>query len=249
MTAKKAKPSDADKEAIIAFLSQHPDFFKDNPELLEQLQAPVAHHGSNVVDLQHFMVGNLQTKLQSLKSRYEGLIHSSRDNMSTVSQVHTAVVDLVKARDLEHLLEIITLDLVHLFAVDVVRLAMESEAAEFYESNYSEQNYSGISFIDLGVADRAVGKDKSILLIEDSGKRPVYGFEQIFVDCGELVHSCVFLKLTLPITGRKALLAFGVREKDRFHTGQGVELLSFLGKIVEHRLDQCLNSSGIQHLI
>ena len=39
--------------------------------------------------------------------------------------------------------------------------------------------------------------------------------------------------------------ARGVRIKDHFHAGQGTELLNFLGQIVEHRLDQCLESSGL----
>jgi uncharacterized protein YigA (DUF484 family) len=237
------------KEMVEEYLAANPDFFKEHPELLEKLKAPIAHHGDNVMDLQHFMVGNLQKKLQTLKSKYEGLITSSRDNMSTLNQVHTAVVDLVKAKDLEQLLEVITIDLMHLFGVDVVRLAIESEAADLYESTYSEQNYSGISFITPDACVRAIGKDKTIALIADAHKQFVYGFDDIFVDCSAQIASCALIALFLPITGRHAMLAFGVRHKDRFAPGQGVELLQFLGRIVEHRLDACLNSAGISGLI
>ncbi len=237
------------REMVEEYLIANPDFFKNHPELLEKLKAPIAHHGDNVMDLQHFMVGNLQKKLQTLKSKYEGLITSSRDNMSTLNQVHTAVVDLVKAKNLEQLLEVITIDLMHLFGVDVVRLAIESEAADLYESTYSEQNYSGVSFIALGAVERAVGKEKPIALIADTHKQFVHGFDQLFVDCAAQIASCALIKLHLPQTGRLALLAFGVRHKDRFSPGQGIELLQFLGKVVEHRLDVCLNSAGMSGLI
>lgn len=237
------------KEIVTEYLLANPDFFKKNPELVEKLQAPIAHHGNNVMDMQHFMVGNLQNKLQNLKSKYEGLITSSRDNMSTLNQVHTAVIDLVKARDLEQLLEVITIDLMHLFGVDVVRLAIESETAELYENTYSEQNYSGISFLDMGTCDKALGKDREIFLVKDTRKEFVYGFDQIFIDCSQMIESCALIRLFLPVTNRKVILAFGVRHKDRFHPGQGVELLQFLGKIVEHRLDSCLNHAGLSGVI
>jgi uncharacterized protein YigA (DUF484 family) len=237
------------KDMVLDYLAAHPDFLKQHPELLEKLQAPVVHHGSNIVDMQHFMVGNLQKKLQTISSKYDGLITSSRDNMSTLHQVHTAIVDLVKARDLEHLLEIITLDLVHLFGVDVVRLALESEAAELYESAYSEHNYSGVSFIDIGTTALAIGKDKPALLAPDASGSYVHGFEQVFVDCSGLIESFAFIKLNLAQTGRQAILAFGVRHKDRFSPSQGTELLAFLGRVVEACLDRHLTHSGIAEMI
>ncbi len=242
----KASPKSLIPGDIIAYLKANPDFLRENAELLEGMAAPKQEHGGNVVDLQHFMVGNLQVRIKNLKSKYEGLINSSRDNMSTLHQVHTAVVDLVRAPTLDKLLEVITLDLVHLFGVDVVRLALESEVASQYDPAYQEENYSGVAFIDPGTADKAVGKDKAILLAEDTTKRFIPGFEQIFADCSGLVASCVLLKLQLTQTGRKALLAFGVRSKGHFHPHQGVELLSFLGKVIEHRLDQLLHGSGLE---
>ncbi len=245
----KSEIANLTKEMVLDYLASHPDFLKQHPELVDKLQAPIAHHGNNVVDMQHFMVGNLQKKLQNITSKYDGLITSSRDNMSTLHQVHTAIVDLVKARDLEHLLEIITLDLVHLFAVDVVRLALESEAAELYESTYSEQNYSGVSFIDVGITQAAIGKDKSVLLVAGAGGSFIEGFEQIFVDCTGLIESFAFIKLQLPQTRRHAILAFGVRHKDRFNPAQGTELLAFLGKVVEACLDRHLTYSGIAEVI
>jgi uncharacterized protein YigA (DUF484 family) len=233
------------KESVLAYLREHPDFLRENADLLEHFRPPERKHGNNVVDLQHFMVGNLQQRIKHLKSKYEGLISSSRDNMSTLHQVHTAVVDIVRAPTLEKLLEVITLDLVHLFAVDVVRLGLESEIADSYDPAYPEENYSGVAFIEPGTADKALGKDKAILLTEDTGRKFIPGFDRIFADCSALVASCALIKLHLPQTGRKALLAFGVRTKGHFHSGQGVELLSFLGKVIEHKLDQCLGGSGL----
>lgn len=236
-------------QQIADYLREHPEFFENNPELFEVLSSPSVEHGGNVVDLRHHMVGKLQTGIKSLKSKYEGLLVSSRDNMSTLHQVHEAALALIRAPGLEQLLERIIMDLPSLFGVDIVRLGLESDAGEFYDNKFGEQNASGVAFLELGLIDKAMGKDKSILLSADTSKQFIYGFEQIFADCSGIVESCALLRMRLPSNQRGVMMAFGVRIKDHFHDGQGTEMLSFLAQIVEHRLDECLAESGIAQLI
>lgn len=240
-----AAPSPATREQVLAYLRAHPRFLHDHPEVLESLVPPAQDHGGNVVDMQHFMLGNLQKNIRSMRDKYEGLIIASRDNMSTQAQVHSAVLSLVRARGLEQFLTIITQDLLHWFDVDVVRLALESESAGFYETYYNEQNYSGISFVSPGVVDELFASGKPVVLMDQCKTRlpPQVkdGLDQIFADCADLIHSCALLRLELEDVERSAVLAFGVRHAGHFQPGQGTELLSFLARIVEHRLDQCLS--------
>lgn len=234
------------QKQVIEFLRTNPDLFKDNPELLEVMTPPAVDHGGNVVDWQQHMLGKLQTGMKSLKHKYEGLLVSSRNNMSTLHQVHEAALSLIRAPHIEQLLEVVSMDLPALFNVDVVRLALESEAAEFYERHMqNDQENMAVVFLAQGTVSKIFGKDKSTLLVGDTAKQFVLGFEQVFPDFSGLVESCALLRLRLPSSQRDALLAFGVRIKDHFHDGQGTELLTFLGQIVEHRLDQCLEMSGL----
>jgi uncharacterized protein YigA (DUF484 family) len=237
------------KQQVADYLRTHPDFLKDHPDLFEILSPPAVDHGGNVIDLRHHMVGKLQTGIKSLKNKYEGLITSSRDNMSTLHQVHEAALALIRAPQLEQLLERIIMDLPALFGVDIVRLGIESDAGEFYETKFGEQNASGVAFLEQGLIDKAMGRGKSIVLASDTAKQFIFGFEQIFADCSGIIESCALLRMRLPSNQRGALLAFGVRIKNHFHEGQGTEMLSFLAQIVEHRLDECLNDSGIAQLI
>jgi uncharacterized protein YigA (DUF484 family) len=55
--------------------------------------------------------------------------------------------------------------------------------------------------------------------------------------------------MRLPSSQRNVVLAFGVRIKNHFHAGQGTEMLLFLAQIIEHRLDECLNDSGLAGVI
>jgi uncharacterized protein len=230
------------------WLLAHPQFLQQHPEVLVALAPPATKHGGNVIDFQQHMLGHLQENLRGLQERYEGLIVASRDNMSTQSQVHQAVLGLVRAGDLEHLMQMITQDLVQLFDVDMVRLAMESPVAEYYAAQYGEQDSSGFAFIDPGLVDVALGEGQEIRLIADVQLEMDEALEQIFADSIGLVRSCVLLRMAMPGTGRAAVLVFGVRHAGRFHPNQGVELLQFLAQIVEYKLDQCLQREGIEEV-
>jgi uncharacterized protein YigA (DUF484 family) len=233
------KPTPLTADEVKAFLLANPDFLRDNIPLLEAASKE-RDLGNGVVDFQSFLVKNLQKNSESLKNKYDVLVDFCRDNMSIQGQVHRAALRLIQARTLEQLLEVITQDLVSLFDVDVVRLAMESETAETYETYYAEQNYSGIVFVVPGTVEYALGK-KNINMIADTGDQVPIGFEQIFSDCESLIQSCALLRLDLEMTGKPVILAFGVRYPDRFHPGQGIELLNFLGQIVAHQLDRYLH--------
>ena len=227
-------------EQVKAYLKRHPDFLHDHPELVEELKAPVNDLGSGVVDLQHFMVGGLQKQLCSMREKYHDIIDYCRENQSTQSQVHNAIIQLVKTRDLEQLLQVVTVDLVPLFDLDVVRIAMETDHAAMYDTSYPEAHYSGISFIDTGTVDAALGAENDVLLAEDTDEQHIAGFDAIFADCARLVKSCALLRLRLEMVQKDVLLCLGVRHKERFHAQQGVDLLNFLAQIVELRLDTCL---------
>ena len=228
-------------EQVSKYLKAHPDFLATHPELLEVLKSPAADKGEGVVDLQQFMVGNLQKELKTVRGKYDEMVEFCRDNMSTQSQVHHAVVSIIKAHDLEQLLQIITVDLMHVFNVDVVRLSMETEGADMYDASYPDAHYSGITFIENGMTDLALGHENDILLCSDTTQEEILGFEEIFAECHGMIRACALLRLHLESVGKDVILGFGVRHAGAFDPNQGIELLSFLATVIEHRLDECLS--------
>jgi len=248
MSAKRTEPPVAKEPEITAdqvrsFLKNNPDFLIKNPDVMGEVDAPERDLGDGVIDFQHYMVKNLQKDTKALRSRYDVLVDYCRDNMSVQTLVHQAALKLIRTRSLEQLLEVLTLDMVSLFDVDVVRMAMEAETR--FDTSYGEQNYSGIIFIEPGVVDDALGVNKNVLLVEDCQANMPAGFEQIFADCDDMIASCALLRLELETVGKHILLAFGVRYKDRFHPGQGIELLHFLAQIVAYQMDTYLHDLTI----
>lgn len=224
---------------VAEYLRQHPNFLIENPDLLDALIPPERNHGRGVVDFQFYAIDHLRTATQKLKARFQRLITSAQDNLSVQHQVHQAALGLVRARTAEQLLEVITIDLSRLFAVDVVRLALESDVAGLYDTYYPEQHYSGICFVPSGIVRAALLKDH-VRLISDTQLEPPIGFEMIFADCSSLVRSAALLRLDLEKSGKTALLAFGVRHTDHFEPQQADDLLRFLAQILSARLDDIL---------
>ncbi len=237
-------PPEMTQQGVIAFLQANPQFLAEHPELFEVLVPPEQQHGRGVIDFQYYAIDNLRRGMRRMKDRFQGLVVSARENLSVQQQVQRAVLSVIRARNLEELLEVLTTDLVRWFDVDVVRLALESDMAGIYDTYYNESNYSGICFVPPGTAN-AVLLGESVRLIADTQGEPPIGFEMLFADCSSLVRSCALVHLNLETIGRPAVLAFGVRHADKFHPHQGGELLGFLGEVMSLVLDQCLSQSDL----
>ena len=234
MTAVMAEAKIGERE-VLDYLRRHPDLLARHPDLLATLTLPGRDLGDGIADFQQFQLKNLQANAGALKLRYDGLVDFCRDNLSVQTQVHDAVLRLIRARGLGSLLEALTLDLVSLFDVDVVRLAVESDAGLEVPLSGAAP-HSGIILVPPGTVAETLGGRKA-RLVEDAEGQDIPGFEDIFSDCAELARSFALLALELEGAQRGALLAFGVRHPGRFQANQGVEMLSFLARIVACQLD------------
>ena len=236
------------EKLVIDYLNQHPNFLKSHPELLEVLVPPEQQTGKKVLDFQNYALGSLRKNMQEMKDRFQGLLSSARDNMSVQSQVHKAALHVLKARNLDQLIEVLTQDLLRYFDVDAVRLVIESNLADLYEEGLDDGNPMSLRFVPMQTVDLILGPHQPIALVSDSELDPPYAYEQIFFDCADLVQSCALLRIYLSRIDHYGIVAFGVREKGRFHPHLGVELLQFLSEVIAHRLDACLNDADIDRL-
>ncbi len=208
-------------------------------EELYNIQVPRRDLGDGVVDFQHHLLKNLQNNSKNLSERYNLLVDYCRDNMAAQTQVHAAALMLMRARTLEQLLELLSVDLLTVFDLDVVRVAMESDIA--FDTSYGEESYSGFVFIPSGAADEVFSGQRSVLLVGDTAANAPFVFSQIFSDCEDLIASCALLRLSLENIDKNIILALGTRHKERFHSGQGAELLQFLASVVALQLDKYLD--------
>ena len=209
---------------VVAYLRRHPDFLARHPELLDMQMSPGRHGGGGVVDLQQFMVERLRGEVNKLRGEQDEILANTRDNISTQERIHKAVVELLEAESFEQFIDIITGDLGLLLEVDVVSLCVELS-----DHTAKRPKHEGIQFLTRGAVDRVLGgKDKHVVLRDEA-----VGDPEIFGPASELVRSDALLRLNISSHAPAGLIAFGARHPGYFHAGQGTELMSFLGRVIE----------------
>jgi uncharacterized protein YigA (DUF484 family) len=221
-----APAADAAMEtAIVAYLVEHPDFVQRHPALLRTLTPPSVDRGKGVVDFQRFMVARLQSDIDQLHIENTALIHTARANAHSQSRIHAAALALIEARSLGQLLEILTGDLMDILDVDVIAMVVESNGVDL-----PHVAASGIRIVEQGAVDEWLGR-RDVLL-----QGPVAGDPAIYGPGAGLIQSEALLRLTISSRTPAGLVAFGSRDPDLFHDGQGTELIGFLGNVLERLL-------------
>jgi uncharacterized protein YigA (DUF484 family) len=219
-TATDSSPRPAD---IAEYLALHPDFLDRHPEVLTGLIPPAQRRGDNVLDLQAFLLGRLQTEVTRLKTQQKALIATSRSNLSSQNRIHLAVLAAIAAPTIEQLVHIATSEFTMILDVDVSALCLEADglAAE-------GKHFPGIQIVEPGAVDRWLGAGREAHLSHN-----IEGSPDLFGAGAGLVRSQALLRLSVGPDANPAMLALGSRRATRFRTGQGTELLCFLAQALE----------------
>jgi uncharacterized protein YigA (DUF484 family) len=210
---------------VITFLRQHPDFLNEHPDLLPVLTPPAMQHGEGVLDMQHFMLQRLRGEVARLKGQQRALIAVSRSNLSTQNRIHQAVLAVITATSFEQLIQVVTTDLAVILDADVVTLGVERA-----EGPRPRLPHPGIQLLRTGLVDQLLGEREAVLHGDIQGDAALFG------GGAGLVRSQALLRLHVSDHTPAGLLCIGTRKADKFHQGQGTELLSFLARALERTI-------------
>lgn len=219
---------------VRAYLSRHPDFLTDFPELVELLTPPAARSGKGVVDMQSFLIGRLQNTVQELRDNQNELVAATRDNRTSISRLHAAVLALYEPGAMNDLVELIKTDLPTILEVDLASLCVES--AESPSGGLPASG--GVVAVDSGVVEATIGVGRDVALVSDAD-----AINTVFPGNATLVKSSALIRLRVAGPARPALLGLGSRDAGRFEAGQSTELLAFLGQAMGRRLREWLDTS------
>ncbi|AWK87440.1 DUF484 family protein [Azospirillum thermophilum] len=209
-------------EDVRAYLREHPDFLAQNAELLHHLTPPSVDRGRGVVDLQAYMVERLRGEVRQLKDQQRELIGTTRANLNSQNRIHAAVLFLLDAQSFEQLIQTITTDLAVLLDLDVACLVIESNGMDS-----PHVHTSGVRVVEPGAVSGWLGKADVVLNADVQGDPEIYG------PGAGLVRSEVLIRIQVSSETPEGMLAFGSRNPDTFHSGQGTELVGFLARVVE----------------
>jgi uncharacterized protein YigA (DUF484 family) len=227
--ARRPELSDGD---VAEYLSLHPSFLDKRPELLEILTPPADRKGNNVLDMQRFMIQRMQNTIAQIKAREGEIVAATRSNLSSLNQVHAAVLALYEPSTFHQLIDVITTEVAEILEVDVIVLCVES--SDKAPSKLSST--SGVMVINPGAVDVLIGRGQDALLRDEMEPEDI-----VFGGASTLIQSDALLRLNIGQKVPPALLAMGSRSESRFTPAQGTELLVFLAQATSQRLREWLD--------
>jgi uncharacterized protein len=213
-------------EDVRAFLLAHPDFVREDAELL----AVLARSGGeeDVIDLGTAARDKLLEEVRQLKALNEGIVETARANLATQSQIHMAVLALLEVDSLTALDRKISSRLTGTLGVDVCRILIEGHAPL--------RKGESILGASEGFVSEILGKKVERLgPVDPDTAHALYGQQ------GARVKSQAIVRLDFG--GHDGLMALAARDTQLFQSGQGTELLNFLARAIERMIVQWLHAS------
>ncbi|HSV01711.1 MAG TPA: DUF484 family protein [Phenylobacterium sp.] len=207
--------------AVRRFLSDNPEFIREDAGLLDELGLRVA--AGNVVDFAPAALARVHAAHRREAMQRQQIEAVARDNFSAQAQTHGAVVDLLDARnhsDLAWRLD----DLARRrFGLAAAVVALEADA----------RVPAGWTRLVEGQVDLILGGPQRLARMGFSPTAlPLFG-----AGC-EQVRSMAMVRMAMWEPARQGLLAFGSADPAGFTEDMGVELVAFLARVVERTAER-----------
>ncbi len=216
------------EQAVHDYLATHPDFFEENPKLLNSLKLP--HSSGGAVSLVERQVSMLRQKDLKLERQLKELIEVARANDVLATKIHELTMQLLATSNLEATLAALEEAMRSGFGADQAVLVVFGDPDVFTD-------------IEAGRFFRVVKrKDASLKPFSTflNGSGPRCGRirdsqrEFLFHDDAEEIGSAALVPL-----GKGAdigFLAVGSNDSDRFHPGMSMDFLTRLGELISAAL-------------
>jgi len=206
--------------AVRRFLSDNPDFLREDDGLLGELGLKVA--AGNVVDFGPAVMARVHAAHQREATQRQQVEETARANFSAQAQTHGAVVDLLDSRNHSDLARRVDDLAQNRFGLAAGVIALEADRPP-----------AGWRMLVEGQVDMILGGQQRLARM---------GFAPtalgLFGERGETIKSMAMVRMALWEPSRQALLAFGSADEIGFTEDMGTELVAFLARVVERTAER-----------
>jgi len=218
-------PVEIAEEAVARYLAAHPAFFERYPDLVAKLRIP--HATGQAVSLIEHQMGVLRGQLRTERQRLAQLLARARDFEALSARLHDLSLRLIAAQDLEQVEAVLRETLCRQLDAETVILklfSLESAAPAGADPEVA----AFIRFLD---------RECSLCGPLDPERKGI-----LFGEHGETIGSAALIPIRTD--DRSSVLAIGSRDRGRFVTDMGTDLLDRLGEIVSQKLRTLHRSDG-----
>jgi len=227
MSEQNSEPSASQVED---YLQQHPDFFHEHLNLLEQMSIP--HPSGIAISLISKQLELFRIKHHELENQLNALVEIARDNDTSFIRMHKLTLALLEASTLEQAIANLDVVLADYFLTDFVAVRIIKQCPDSAIANL---------FIEPG-SENLQPFLKELASNQPKCGRPTLAQAKVlFGDSAVEVKSCAIIPMTF--TELDGILAIGSREKGRFHYSMGNLFLTQMSEIIGTRLISLLRQT------
>lgn len=192
--------------------------------------------GDNVIDLRGLAMQRLEGRLDKLEDTHRAVIAAAYENLAGTNQIHRAVLQILDAPDAEGLLAALTGDVARTLRVHSLRLVLEAAAGQ--DSRTAPEAPAPfpddrLILVPPGTVDGLIAGSRGTPDRVVSLRRTFAASPVVFGTEAALIRSEALLRLDLGVGHPPGLLVLGSEDPNMFKPGQGTDLLTFLGAVVE----------------
>lgn len=213
-------------ETIVAnFLRKHPNFLKNNPEVLESQQ--LLHNSGVAASLIERQVKLLRERNEELNRQLNRLIHVASENEQLMSRLHQLTIELMAIPDLNEFFRHLSSRLLKDFNADIFRVCLFDTRLPIAPDEEKEDSVRLISRDDSEVQRFHDHLEKGQTVC---GRLSQTKLEFLFGARARWVQSTALLPLGKK--GSHGLMAIGSSDPARFYPGMGTLFLELLADVI-----------------
>lgn len=238
---KTQQQTQAQTEALVTtYLTKNPKvleaFLANNPKVIQKINLP-SQHQNGVTDFHNFKAQKLEKEISYLKAKNMQLLEMSVDNLKSQAQIHTLVLDILNAHSLKTLLEGLHISLQKEMAIDHIHFCIMQDAP--LPAQIKEQ-YTPINATTLNTLFKEDSTHVILRTLYEEEQKTLHG------PWAQKAASDGLLKIATPNGEVLGLLALVSADQERFHKGQGTELLNFIAQVIGHVMAQWTVTENMQ---
>ena len=210
------------EELVQKFLKKNKNFFIKHPELLKELQFPLKDEGSDkIIDLQVYRYKKINQENIDLQNQMTQILLAGKSHIQSQKRILKSSLKILNSKSLAKVFSVILSDF---------KLLLGCEYINSF-STHNNMKINDVQRIDTRVA-KSYFRDKAITNLNQNPK----GVLLFFPNKSPQIKSYILLKINFQED--MFVIAMGSKDINKFNPEQQVDLIEYLIKIIEIKIQQ-----------
>ncbi|MEL6679566.1 MAG: DUF484 family protein [Pseudomonadota bacterium] len=225
-----------DPVAIRREILANPDLVLDDQTVMQALlSADGIGQSGKVIDLRQVLLERLEDRLGALEDTHRTVIAAAYENIAGTRQVHRAALCLLEPLTFGGFLKALDGEISDILSVDQVRFALE-----LGERQAGMARFNAVTALEVGGVSSYLDTKPDRDIARTTLRAVNTQDDRVFGSATEGLKSEALMTLNLGPKRRRALLAFGSQDADRFGPDQATDLLEFFASVFERAVRRFL---------